>query len=327
MMGRFIKKMFKDEDGQVMVLFSLFMVVIFGLAALVIDVGQIQVTRVSMQNVADAAALAAAQELPDKSKAISVAESVANLHGVDKANIVVTTPYKGDSKKIKVECTENVDFSFAKVLGFTNKKESLSAVAEKNNIWNGEALPFINLAFDYSINDPIAWTKVGPGIKGTLTDFYTRNQGKEDAYFELTYKDGLVVTMGYANGTKGLDDSKLSDGIKKVLTKDDMGVKKVYLFSLRSDIIQSGKFTVNNKSETVSLSKLNDLKNTDVIDPDQLVLIQCLFLDLKWDNHHDIELKYLGNVYDLGNDVLGKPLPDFPTEFLTSKGGLLRLVE
>jgi len=58
----------------------------------------------------------------------------------------------------------------------------------------------------------------------------------------------------------------------------------------------------------------------------QLVLIECLFLDCKWSNQHDIELKFLGNVFDLGNDDPDNPLPDFPTENLSS-GGASKLIQ
>ncbi len=329
-MKRLKRNMIRDEDGQVMVLFALLMVVILGFAALVIDIGQVQVSRISMQNAADAAALAGAQDLPNTSKAISAAKSVAKINGVDEADIQVVTPYKDDPTKIQVTVKENVKFSFARILGFTDTDVSKDAAAVMKKSWAGEALPFINLDFDYSDTDPIAWTKVGPGVKGTLTDFNTINQGKDNAYFELTYKDGLEVTEGYANGTKGLDDSKLSDGLAIVLKPEDMGVKKVYLFSLRADIIKSRNFTVKdkkNKSKTVSLDKLNDLKEGDVIDPNQLVLIECLFLDLKWANQHDIELKFLGKVYDLGHIGPDGDLPDFPEDYNSSGSGKLRIVE
>ena len=91
------------------------------------------------------------------------------------------------------------------------------------------------------------------------------------------------------------------------------------MFSLRSDVIQSGRFTVNNKTKSVPLDKLNKLKNGDSIDPDQLVLLQCLFLDCKWSNQHDIELQYLGVEYDLSTL--------FPNEHLSGGAGSCALVE
>ncbi|KAF5033736.1 putative Flp pilus-assembly TadE/G-like protein [anaerobic digester metagenome] len=327
-MKRLVKKFIRNEDGQALPLVALLMVVLMGFAALVIDVGRIYNVKSEMQKAADAAALAGAQELPTASTAISTAKNYAGLNGAEKTNTSVTTPYKGDSNKIEVVCTMNVQYTFARFLGLTDADVSARAVAQKISKWNGDALPFINLDFDYSTTDPIAWTKVGPGIKGTLTDFYTRNSDSDDPYFELDYTDGLTVTPGFSNGTKGLDNTKLSDGLAKVLTPADMGIKKVYLFSLRSEIIQGRTFTVNNKTKTVSLDKLNKLNNGDVIDPDQLVLIECQFDNYKWSNQHDIELTYLNKVYDLGNKHTGYPnLPDYPEDYVGPNGSGTKLVE
>lgn len=319
----------RDESGQVLVLFALLLTVIFGFTALAIDVGGMVVAKSRVQNAADAAALAGAQDLPNTS-AFTTAKNFAEKNGVPKEKTIAQY-YKDDegntdTNKIYVECEVDYDFTFARVLGFKDTKIGAIAVAQKQSKWEGEALPFINLAFDYETEDPTAWTHLGSGIKGTIVDFFTRNADTDDPYFEIDYTDGITVTPGYSNGTKGIDGSKLKDALEKILTPSDMGVKKIYLFSLSSKVIKSGQFTVNNKTKTVSLNSLNKLKNGDVVDPDQLVLIECLFLDCKWSNQHDIELKFLGNVFDLGNDDPDNPLPDFPTENLSS-GGASKLIQ
>jgi hypothetical protein len=61
------------ERGQVVVLLVLFLVVLLGMAALVIDVGYAYYAHRSLQASADAAALAGAQELPDPARAEAVA--------------------------------------------------------------------------------------------------------------------------------------------------------------------------------------------------------------------------------------------------------------
>jgi hypothetical protein len=319
-----LKKLLKKDDGNVLILVTAALIVLIGFAALAVDIGYFYSERAKLVTAADAAALAGAQLLPDAGEAGDQAIHIAQENGVMASQTTITTPYNGDPYKIEVVCTRNNPYMFAKVLGLESANITARAVAKKNR-WNGEALPFINLTFDYSIEDPTAWTKVGPGIKGTITDFYTRNSDTGDLYFEIDYMDGITVTPGYANGTKGLDGSKLKDGIAEVLKKSDENVKVVYLFSLSSKVIQKGEFTVNNKSNTVSLDKLNKLKNGDVIDPDQLVLIECLFLGCDYNNHHNIQLQFLGNVYDLGNNDPDNPLPDFPTEQLNSRS--TRLIE
>ncbi|MDD2497956.1 MAG: pilus assembly protein TadG-related protein [Desulfitobacteriaceae bacterium] len=130
-MKRLVKKIIRNEDGQALVLFALLLVVLMGFTALVIDVGKLRLTKTHMQNAADAAALAGAQDLPNESKAKSTAKNYAELNGVEKSKTTVTTSYKGDSKKIEVVCTKNVQYSFGRVLGFTSTDVSARAVANK----------------------------------------------------------------------------------------------------------------------------------------------------------------------------------------------------
>lgn len=328
---KFLYKLIKDDDGAVMVIVALALVVLLGCMALVVDAGVMYVNKAHLQNVADAAALAGASELPDTDAAEDEAIKYCTLNGVVEEDGYYIEVSSSDDDKIKVKCGKQVTYIFARALGFGEEDDPIvvaSAVAQRKGQWAGEALPFINLDFDYSVTDPTAWTDVGHGIKGTIVDFYTRNSDSDEPYFEIDYTNGITVTPGYANGTKGLDHSKLSDGLAKILTVDDMGIKTVYIFSLRSDIIKARTFKVTTKKGKVETRSLDadDLKEGDTIHPDQLVLIQCRFDDCKWANQHDIETTFLGNVYDLGNDDPNYPLPDFPTEHLSS-GGTSALLE
>lgn len=319
MFKKIIKVIYRDIQGQALVMVALAMTALIGFTAITVDYGNLAWQKRQLQNAADAAALAGAQMLTDIGKAKDEAREFASKNGFSITNGDIEAPYNGDSSKIKVTITKTFPNTFARVLNINESTLSASAVAQKKSIWNGEALPFINLTYDYSDTDPIAWTHVGNGIKGTITDFYTRNKGSSNLYFEVDYMDGITVTPGYSNGTKGLDDSKLKDGLEVIINPEDKDIKKFYLFSLNSKVIQQGWFTVNNGNK-VELNKLNQLKNKDVIDPHQLVLIEVLFNDAKWANRHDLELTFLGNVFDLGNDDPDNPLPDFPTENLSSSG-------
>ena len=72
----------RDERGQAIVLMTLSLVVIMGMAALVLDVGNWFHTKRRLQGTADAAALAGAQLLPnDSSGAQSQALAYANKNG------------------------------------------------------------------------------------------------------------------------------------------------------------------------------------------------------------------------------------------------------
>lgn len=309
-----IKELIFAERGQAAVLVALSLTALLGFAAISVDYGYLANERRGLQNAADAAALAAAWELPDKGNVEAKGREYAIKNASELTGGQIKFAYPNELKEVKVDVEYTYDTFFGRVLGQNSAVISASATAEKISEWKGEALPFLNMGFDYSTTDPTAWTKVGPGINGTIVDFSTHGSG-DDTYFEVSYADGIEITMGYANGTKGEDGSKLSDGLAHVINKKDMRVKKFYLFSLRDDIIRSKNVIVNGGVT----KKINDLKNKDIIDKSQLVLIEVLFLDAKWANRHDLELEYLGKVFDLIND--------FPTEHLSSGGKSSRLVK
>ena len=70
------------EAGQVFVVFALALPVLLGMSALVIDVGTLFVEKRTMQQAADAAALAAAQRLPDGPCNVVCRAGVPASHGL-----------------------------------------------------------------------------------------------------------------------------------------------------------------------------------------------------------------------------------------------------
>ena len=130
---RALRNWFTRECGQSIVIVVVSIALLCGIAALVVDIGQVTVTQGQLQNAADAAALAAAKSLPDATTAKSAAKQYASLNGVDAANTTATTPYKGSANKIEVVCTKTVQYTFARVIGFSSKVISARAVAEKSN--------------------------------------------------------------------------------------------------------------------------------------------------------------------------------------------------
>ena len=105
----------RDERGQAIVLMTLSLVVIMGMATLVLDVGSWYHTKRRLQGTADAAALAGAQLLPnDSSGAQSQALAYANKNGGDVAgaNITVTsTVLSNDTISVRARKTDPGIFS------------------------------------------------------------------------------------------------------------------------------------------------------------------------------------------------------------------------
>jgi len=109
----------KTERGQAFVLTAVAMVMVLGMAALVLDVGNWFRDKRRLQGTADAAALAGAQQLPDNAAAAkAMALSYANQNGGDVAgaNIVITSVYQANDT-IAVKGQRNDSAIFSKVLG------------------------------------------------------------------------------------------------------------------------------------------------------------------------------------------------------------------
>jgi hypothetical protein len=88
-----------------------------------------------LQAVADSAALAAVQELPDDPDAAEeIAEQYIEAHGVDvddeEYDISITTPYAGDASVIEVTIGGNVDYVLGGVAGVFGAEVSGRAVAD-----------------------------------------------------------------------------------------------------------------------------------------------------------------------------------------------------
>jgi hypothetical protein len=118
------------EKGQALVLFVLGLAAFCGLVGLAIDGGQIVATRTDLQKTADAAALAAAQDLPTTSAARSTADAyVLDNGGVTTTSSVVFSQTSTPNDTVTVTVTRPVTYSFLRVLGLGGTTVSASATA------------------------------------------------------------------------------------------------------------------------------------------------------------------------------------------------------
>ncbi len=123
----------RRESGQVLIMFLLAFSVLMGFVAMSIDVGLILHERRSLQNAADAAALAGVSELPEspgaaEAKALEWAEN--NGYTVESGAIItVNTPYQGDPNAVEVVIEVEMPFFFARALGLESTNVGARAVA------------------------------------------------------------------------------------------------------------------------------------------------------------------------------------------------------
>jgi len=117
----------RNESGAVLVLTAAALVAILGAMALTADIGALALERNRLQNACDAAALAAAWELPDASFAREKAKEYLMLNNVDPNHATITL--NADGSKITVEARRAVEFKFAPVLGISSGTAAGKAVA------------------------------------------------------------------------------------------------------------------------------------------------------------------------------------------------------
>jgi Flp pilus assembly protein TadG len=124
-------KNLRSESGQVMVLTALFMVVMVGMTAFVVDVGSWFRAQRATQSTVDAAALAGAQALPgDPTNASSLAISYGtkNGGGVAGANITISSTYEPNDT-IRIKTTKTAPGLFSRVFGIATVTVGARATA------------------------------------------------------------------------------------------------------------------------------------------------------------------------------------------------------
>lgn len=117
----------RDERGNVAVLTAAGMVVLFGFGALSLDLGRGYLLRQRLQDVSDAAALAGAQALPDRTAAEQTARAVAAANGAAPGTVQVAV--SGDNTSIRVDIADQVRFFLAPVLSASLTRADVRAHA------------------------------------------------------------------------------------------------------------------------------------------------------------------------------------------------------
>lgn len=122
-----LRRLARGERGQVIVTTALAFAAMVGMLGLVVDVGSWFGAQRRLQTVADAAALAGVQQLPDQASATTVARGYAdsNWHGVTPPEISFP-----DSQTIRVDASRDTPGFFARVYGAAFGTVTVHAHAE-----------------------------------------------------------------------------------------------------------------------------------------------------------------------------------------------------
>ncbi len=134
-----VKRLLRNERGAVSVVVALSLTALFGFAAMALDFGLLAARRQSLQNAADAAALAAAADLGSR-KTLSVITGTANdycaLNGFDPDAETVDMTLTITGRTVTVTLTDQVSMGFSAVLtGQYDRTVTAKASAEATSIF------------------------------------------------------------------------------------------------------------------------------------------------------------------------------------------------
>lgn len=136
--ARKLRSLHSREHGQALVLFAGGLAGLLGLVGIAIDIGHLVYTKTDLQKVADAAALAGAQDLNSTPEGKMAAETSAQLYAQKNGlgscpvgSCVVVTASQGGTKydTITVTASRWVGYDFLKVIGLDGATPAAKAVA------------------------------------------------------------------------------------------------------------------------------------------------------------------------------------------------------
>ena len=134
-----IRRLREEEDGAVAVIVAICLTALLGISALALDFGRLAACRQSMQNAADAAALAGALDIKDgRSSAAATVDAYCKANGFDPEddNVSVVTQKTGNTIVVTISKEERVGFSGV-LTGKNTQVVSASATAETVSIFGG----------------------------------------------------------------------------------------------------------------------------------------------------------------------------------------------
>lgn len=135
-----LRDLVKKEKGSIPILVALSLTVLFGFTSLAVDFGMMASCRQSLQNAADAAALAAAGDLANGQSyaAVSTAKTYAKLNGFDPDREDISLSVQTSGKTVTVSIHREMTMGFSAVLtGERTRMVSAAATAEATTIFGG----------------------------------------------------------------------------------------------------------------------------------------------------------------------------------------------
>lgn len=146
------------EEGQVLILFALGLIAFVGLVGMSVDVGRLVWARTHIQGAVDAAALAAAQSMPDGTgQAQTQATAYWNTNAgpilTQGENVSFSVTFPAGNRAVKVAAQTDIPTWFAAVLGFDHWTVRAEGTA---------ASQVLDIAMVLDISGSMCWGDYGP---------------------------------------------------------------------------------------------------------------------------------------------------------------------
>ena len=190
----------RNERGSVMVIVALALTVLLGCTGLAVDYGSMALTRQELQNAADAAALAAGQDMLNGlglSSQTSTANHYITVNGFTPGDGVTTSEVTNSGSTVRVTITTKKKVGFSAVLTGRNVEEvSATAVAEVMN-------PFENFPYAMFAGDTI--DEGGSGIDANANKTVITGNIHSNSDIMLHNKtevNGVATAVGKIGGTE-----------------------------------------------------------------------------------------------------------------------------
>jgi Flp pilus assembly protein TadG len=201
----------QSQNGQATVITVVFLVVLLGMAALVLDVGSWYRAKRSAQSTADAAALAGAQSLPDTSTAKTLAQQYASKNGGIGSGAVTFSSAQSTNDSITVQVSRPAPGFFSKLFGVRSVTTGGNATARSEVISQARYVAPITVHYKHALlncKGPSSHPTCNPdfGVTTTLDleDLHQAGGGSGSGAFGL-------INLNYGDSTGSVGAGTLAD--------------------------------------------------------------------------------------------------------------------
>jgi len=281
----FFHKLRSNEAGQSTVLVAIFLSVLMGASALSVDLGSTYFAKIKIQNAADFAALAAADQLPRKAATISTAEEYADLNGASGDRVIVTTPYDGDPYMVEVVIERYVPYSFGRVLGKEGTTVRARAVARagplggpfRYSIFSGSPTSLMGLY----VSNLRVYGSIHGNASMTISCSDMNVTGDVEAVNSANLYNGTTTIGGALTAANWNEDGIIRYNIG---TKNQSAAEFIEMPDFSQSLIAQARASSNNGSYTITEDNRSWLvgntgRRCYLLNGDNIVIDQPIFVD------------------------------------------------